>query len=310
MDEQRAQNTEQQGHTTEQQDTAWLKRMLAEREKELDGVYRLATLFSQPAEHLGSLIDRTAEILRTSMQFPEATGVHINLEHESAHIHAYGEEVDGYTVTRTYSIDRELSVSVRYHREGVQNGAQAAELTIDDRERRLIDTTATLLANVLQRFDTDEALRESTRALQTQADQLEHKNIALREVLGQIEQEKQEMLARSQRHLNTFVTPLLQRLQERSELSDHDREALSQLSTAIDRLFSDIPDGLGESGDRLSPRELEICGLIRGGMASKEIAAFLSISDATVERHRNTIRRKLGLAGRPVNLTSWLRTQG
>lgn len=296
--------------SNEQQDIDSLKRMLVEREKELDGVYGLATLFSRPTEHLGRLIDRTAEILRISMQFPSATAVNIDLEHESAHLDARGDEVDSYTVRRTYSIDRELSISVRYHRGSLDDGAADGELVIDDREHRLIDTTATLLANVLQRFDTDDALRESTRALQAQADQLEHKNIALREVLGQIEQEKQEILARSRRQLNTFVEPLLQRLRDRSGLSETDREALSQLSTAIDRLFSGIPDGLGEAGDRLSPRELEICGLIRGGMANKEIAAFLSISDTTVERHRNTIRRKLGLAGRPVNLTSWLRTQG
>ncbi len=57
---------------------------------------------------------------------------------------------------------------------------------------------------------------------------------------------------------------------------------------------------------KLSPREREICNLIKGGATSKEIAASLSISLATVRKHRELIRRKLGLTNKDINLLSYL----
>jgi DNA-binding CsgD family transcriptional regulator len=58
----------------------------------------------------------------------------------------------------------------------------------------------------------------------------------------------------------------------------------------------------------LTPREIEICNLIRGGMSSKEIAHLLDVTDKTVETHRRNIREKLGILNKRVNLASLLRT--
>ena len=45
----------------------------------------------------------------------------------------------------------------------------------------------------------------------------------------------------------------------------------------------------------LSPRELEVFGLIALGSTSKEIATKLFISTATVETHRTNLMSKLGV---------------
>jgi FixJ family two-component response regulator len=45
--------------------------------------------------------------------------------------------------------------------------------------------------------------------------------------------------------------------------------------------------------DSLSPREREIMGLVAGGLANKEIAATLSISEITVKVHRAQVMRKM-----------------
>ena len=71
---------------------------------------------------------------------------------------------------------------------------------------------------------------------------------------------------------------------------------LGALSGGITQLFS-----------KLSPREIEICSLIKIGETSKEIAKALKISAATVQKHREAIRRKLGLTNRDVNLPSYLK---
>ena len=53
--------------------------------------------------------------------------------------------------------------------------------------------------------------------------------------------------------------------------------------------------------------ELRICKMVRGGLVSKEIASVEHISPATVRKHRERIRRKLGLTHTQTNLASHLR---
>jgi pimeloyl-ACP methyl ester carboxylesterase/DNA-binding CsgD family transcriptional regulator len=50
--------------------------------------------------------------------------------------------------------------------------------------------------------------------------------------------------------------------------------------------------------DRLSPRELEVLGLVAGGLTNKAIADRLMLSVRTVERHLSTIYAKLRLSGK------------
>jgi DNA-binding NarL/FixJ family response regulator len=47
--------------------------------------------------------------------------------------------------------------------------------------------------------------------------------------------------------------------------------------------------------ERLSPREREVLALIAQGLAAKEVATELSISTKTVEAHRTSLMRKLGV---------------
>jgi DNA-binding CsgD family transcriptional regulator len=58
----------------------------------------------------------------------------------------------------------------------------------------------------------------------------------------------------------------------------------------------------------LTPTEIGICNMIRTGLRSKEIAQTRGVSTATVSRHRERIRRKLGLTNADVNLTTYLQT--
>jgi len=193
----------------------------------------------------------------------------------------------------------------------VANGGTSREEEvplIEERERHLIDSTAALLADVLERKDMDEVLRESTKTLQRQTAELERKNVAMREVLSQIEWEKQETLRNAATYLETFVQPYLHQLECSSGLSEQDRRTLRQLTEALGGLFSTGARKMLEMTGTLSPREMEICGLIRNGLSTKQIASFLRIAESTVERHRNTIRKKLNLNGERINLTSYLRS--
>lgn len=273
--------------------------MLAEREKELDAVYQFARLFSERLVEVRPLIERCAEILRQAMQVPESVSVTVIYGDDRVAVGVEGPEIDSHRADRVYDDARELTVELRCC-DRDENGHRPVA-PIEPRERELVETCASLLVNALQRVEANRELRES-------AEELERKNIALREVLGQIETERRESVDRWRTQLHTFVEPLLNQLHGSVALGERERQSVSQLRDAVRRLAGDgEEDRMRGFTARLTPREVEICALIRGGMSSKEIAGYLSITDSTVERHRNTIRRKLGLSGTPVNLTTWLR---
>lgn len=278
-----------------------LRHTLAEREKELDALYRLATLFSRTVGDVRSVIRDTASILRTSMEHPDLVEVVITTDKHtetcSGHeVSGTSETSDEHVAERTYSIARRIRVAVR------------SSTHIDDREKHLITSTTELLAHLLQRKELDQVLVESTKTLQRQATELESKNVALREVLSQIEHEKKSILQDARAHVDTYIRPYLHEVAERTENDSIVRSRVQQLEASLDSLLNQDNRRLVEIAHRLSPREVEISGLIRNGLTTKEISSFLNISETTVERHRNTIRRKLNLNNSNINLTSYLRS--
>jgi DNA-binding NarL/FixJ family response regulator len=55
---------------------------------------------------------------------------------------------------------------------------------------------------------------------------------------------------------------------------------------------------LGPAAPTLSPREMEVLGLLKDGRSNEEIAEVLGISDQTVKTHLRALREKLGAADR------------
>jgi DNA-binding CsgD family transcriptional regulator len=58
----------------------------------------------------------------------------------------------------------------------------------------------------------------------------------------------------------------------------------------------------------MTPTEVAICNMIRNGMHTKEIADMRGVSEATINRHREKIRRKLNITNQDVNLATFLQS--
>ena len=233
------------------------------------------------------------------MQFVSEARVEIQAEESYVINDITGPPSDSYRSERVFGTNRSITVTVEYY---------GKDSKIEERERHLIDTVAALLADVLQRIDMEQVLCESTKKLQQQAEELERKNVALREVLYQIESEKRGILHRGRTIADVFIHPYIHRLKGKATLSENELLLIKQIENGLDQLFSTSEeDVLSRFANKLTPREMEICGLIRNGLTSKEIAALLQITETTVERHRNTIRAKMDIANKKINLTSFLR---
>jgi DNA-binding CsgD family transcriptional regulator len=98
------------------------------------------------------------------------------------------------------------------------------------------------------------------------------------------------------------VSPILKKLViEKAPL-----KYVDLLQYHLRKLTSSFGNKITEKNLNLTPREIEICNMVKGGLASKEISNLLSISYRTVEKHRRNIRQKIGISNKNINLTSFL----
>lgn len=134
---------------------------------------------------------------------------------------------------------------------------------------------------------------------------LEEKNVALREMIRQVEGEKSRIEARVVKNINQLLLPLVVRLKAKG--GGIDGTCVGLLEKALRELADARSEVLGAGDLRLTQKEIEIANMIESGLTSKEIGRLLDISPRTVEIHRGNLRRKLGLAGRRQSLPAALR---
>ncbi len=162
------------------------------------------------------------------------------------------------------------------------------------------------MTDITERKATENLLLETKAQLEIDRENLRNKNIALSEVLDQIKTEKENLKREIASNIDTRVKNTILRLRE---IAPPDMQIyLDMLDKDLDEIASPFLDKVKSAYSRLSPRQLEICYLIKNGMRSKEIAMFLNISEATVNKHRELIRKKLEIVGSDKNLTSFLQT--
>ena len=133
---------------------------------------------------------------------------------------------------------------------------------------------------------------------------LAEKNVAMKEILDHIEEEKAGFKQRIAENIDQVLLPVLNRMIDDS--GNISKSSLFILKNNLKDLGA-LSGGITQLYSRLSTREVEICNLIKMDWTSKEIANRLKISVATVHKHRETIRRKLDLTNNEVNLQSYLK---
>jgi PAS domain S-box-containing protein len=154
-----------------------------------------------------------------------------------------------------------------------------------------------IIRDITERKKAEEMRQEQKKAL-------EQKNIALSEVLGQIELEKKQIKDNIISNAENLLLPIIQKLRLKGE----SRKYIQLLLKNLQELTSSFGTRLTEKETKLTSREIEICNMVKNGLTSKEIASLLNISFLTIEKHRINIRRKLGIINKDTNLTSFLKT--
>ena len=79
------------------------------------------------------------------------------------------------------------------------------------------------------------------------------------------------------------------------------------LEANVSEITSRFGNNISSRMFSLTQREIDICNMIKSGFSSKQISQALHVSTRTVETHRNSIRKKLDISGKKVNLATYLK---
>ncbi len=276
---------------------------LRERIKELNCLYGISQLAERHLHSLDSFLEALVKYLPYSWQFPEMTCTRILFKgktytsdgfkvadwRQSAQIYMYHEIVG------------EVAVFYREEMPAADEGPFLKE------ERALLDAVAEQIGTIATRISAESELQEINRQLTLERQALQEANTTLRIVMSRIEQEKDEIRWNIGNNVERVLKPILQAL--RIQLPVSQSNYVQMLEKSLDDITSPFVSRLSNSFRSLTPTEVAICGMIRNGMRTKEIAEIRGVSEATINRHREKIRRKLNITNSDINLATYLQSE-
>lgn len=270
-----------------------LQRALQERVKELECIYGIARLIERHGDSLDALLQGIVELLPPAWQYPEICCARLML-------------LDRHFITTSFrespwAISAELvvqsqpvgTIEVFYRR----RPPQAAKDLFLKEEHALLAVVAEHVGRMIGHIWTEQQLKTERVALQ-------ESNVAMREVLARIEDEKQTIYAVLAENFQRVIMPVLNALEK--EIPMQQRMYTELLRKHLEEIISPFSKALSCDHGMLTPSEIQVCDLIHNGYSSKEIAEFRGVCLATVNKQREHIRQKLELHGTGRNLASHL----
>ncbi len=274
---------------------ARLEHFLQERIKELTCLYGVADLIERHGSSPDKILQGIADLLPGSWQYPEIACGRVILDARKYVSVDFGTSRWKQTAVIKVGGSKVGAVEVYY---------LAEKPTLDEgpflqEERLLIDAVAERIGRAVQRIGTEQEL-ETERAA------LNNMNVALREVLRKVEDEKQEIGARIQANVDKVIMPILYALE--NGVRPGEKAYVALLRKNLEDMISPFTSKLSKAFMSLTPVEIQTCSMIKNGLSTKEIAGLRHVSPVTVNRHREHIRRKLGITNKDVNLATYLQT--
>lgn len=161
------------------------------------------------------------------------------------------------------------------------------------------------IRDITERKKAENALRESDEKLTEQNVLLEQKNTALREIMNQNRDEKERIEKQVQANVDHLLRPMIEKLKGKGSLLAE--RYLSLLEANLKEITSSFGNDISSRMLSLTQKEIDVCNMIKNGFSSKEISESMHISIRTVETHRNSIRKKLNISRKEVNLATFLK---
>jgi len=270
-----------------------LEDTLKERIKELGCFYGVSNIIEMHGSDYKKILQGIVDLLPSAWHYPEITCAKIVMNNEEF-------KTDNFKNTRWKQIadiqieSRTLGfIEITYTKEmpALDEGPFLKE------ERFLINALAERVGKAIMRIRTEEELGIEKIAL-------ENKNIALKEVLRKVQEEKEEIAMRVQANVDKIIMPIFSILENNTNFKE--APVLNLLKKNLEEVTAPFTNAISKNFLSLSPVEIQICNYIKNGFSTKDVAQLRGIAIATVNRHREHIRKKLNLTNKNINLITYL----
>ncbi len=180
------------------------------------------------------------------------------------------------------------------------------EARVMERTRELLRMNERLVAEVEERKLSAKALIEKEEELRLQTINLQETNTALKILLKQREQDKEDLEDKVLSNVKNLILPYIEKLNE-TRVNSKQKTYLDILESNVNEIVSPYLQKLsGHLLKNLTPMQVQVADLVKAGKTTKEIADLLRLSDRAIEFHRNNIRDQLGLKSKKINLRNFL----
>lgn len=270
-----------------------LEDALKERIKELGCLYGVSNIIEKHNSDYNKILQGIVDLLPAAWQYPEITCAKIKLNREEF-------KTDNY---KDMPWKQMAEIKIEHQIIGLIEVAYTKDMPVLDEgpflkeERLLINALAERISNAVKRIRAEEELGIEKIAL-------ENKNIALKEVLKKVHEEKREIAKRVQANVDKIIMPIFSILEKNANSTDV--SVLKLLKKNLEEVTSPFTNAISKEFVSLSPVEIQICNYIKNGFSTKDIAQLRGIAVTTVSRHREHIREKLNLKNKNINLVTYL----
>ena len=124
-------------------------------------------------------------------------------------------------------------------------------------------------------------------------------------LLDKRDEDKKELEARVKFNIEKLIYPYLEKLGMASDEFSQ-KTILKIIQSNLEEITSPFAYKHKDYISKLTPAQIQIADLIKKGKTTKEIAALLNLSPATIACHRQEIRKRLSLANKRINLQAAL----
>jgi PAS domain S-box-containing protein len=168
-----------------------------------------------------------------------------------------------------------------------------------------ITSAIEIIEDITERKRAEEALLKREAELKAKTHDLGEVNSALRVLLKQMNEDRDEFEENVLSNVKQLVIPYLLRLKS-SQLNRDQMGLIEILESNLNTIVSPFVGKLSSKFLALSPMEIRVADLVKEGKTNKEIADLLCLSENTILSHRYRLRTKLDLKNKGVNLRSYL----
>jgi len=148
-------------------------------------------------------------------------------------------------------------------------------------------------------------VKKRTEALEDKTRALEELNTAMKVLLQKRQEDKTDIEDNVLTNIKELIAPYFDKI-KRTKLSNQQEAFLSIIESNLNEIISPFARKMSLKYLDLTPTEIQIANLIIHGNTTKKIAKIMSVSPRTIDTHRYSIRKKIGLQGQKGNLRSHL----